>query len=195
MASIGKIKALITRYNVKQPLTPFTLEEALDEVLARDGELVFEHRWDSGGPGAGADIELVYKWQSVYWAKNSDTGLLGPCRRLSDCFCDNDYLVGIGDATTGVRCAEMSRSQLRRFLQVVLEESPHDFELNSAHARAHFFTIVGNTASACLERQNIVRKSSQNTLDGQSQSGELISANDAAAVAAMLERGRTPIRL
>lgn len=37
--------------------------EVLTELIQEDGEKVYRLFWDSGGPGAGADHESIYKFR------------------------------------------------------------------------------------------------------------------------------------
>ena len=51
--------------------------DILLEAVIEDGDVVAEHHWDSGGPGAGAGVVNVYKYRGCYFGLN-DVGWYGP---------------------------------------------------------------------------------------------------------------------
>ena len=57
--------------------------ELFFEVLFEEGELVAQHYWDSGGPGAGADSVTVYKYRDCYFGFN-DVASHGPFDYLDE---------------------------------------------------------------------------------------------------------------
>jgi hypothetical protein len=118
-------------------LTPFNLPEPLEEILYRDGQVVFRSAWDSGGPGAGADVEMVLRWQGVYWVRDSDQGIIGPYETLEQCLYNHELLTAITSATTEINCVELPKTKLRKFLSIYLEEPFIQFEWNCETARAH----------------------------------------------------------
>jgi hypothetical protein len=104
-------------------LTPFNLPEHLDEILCRDGQVVFRSAWDSGGPGAGADVEMLFRWQGVYWVRDSDQGIIGTYETLEQCLHNHELLTAITAATTEVQCLALSKSRLRKFLSILLRRA------------------------------------------------------------------------
>lgn len=60
------------------------LEDELSNVLLKRGTRVLHLYWDSGGPGAGADCEDIYKFQDVYWVRSSSGGFSGPYDSLDE---------------------------------------------------------------------------------------------------------------
>ncbi len=53
--------------------------ETFLDVLTEEGEGVFSHEWDSGGPGAGAGVEWVYELAGKFYYPCCDCGeLFGP---------------------------------------------------------------------------------------------------------------------
>ncbi len=73
------------------------LERALDDedsgicndetflyVLHDEGEVVFRHEWDSGGPGAGAGAECVYELAGRFYYPCDWAGLYGPYDTLDE---------------------------------------------------------------------------------------------------------------
>ncbi len=51
--------------------------EILSDIVMDDGDISFRHDWDSGGPGAGAGSELVYKFHDLYWPYSEVEGMYG----------------------------------------------------------------------------------------------------------------------
>jgi hypothetical protein len=69
--------------------TIFELEDHVDsdlwmedfqELLNQNGRRVFTLYWDSGGPGAGADVEYVDQFAGYFWARSSTEGKADPTR-------------------------------------------------------------------------------------------------------------------
>lgn len=56
--------------------------DILKEIIIDEGKVVFEAFWDSGGPGAGADSEYVFKYRYLYWPGSSVYGVYGPFNSL-----------------------------------------------------------------------------------------------------------------
>jgi hypothetical protein len=117
-------------------LSPFNLTEPLEEVLLPEGDVVFRKTWDSGGPFAGAQHEMVLKWQEVYWVRDSYDGIIGPYETLKDALRSSEGLTAVTGATTELLCSELSRVELRKFLRIYLDE-PVQFEWNGQSVRAH----------------------------------------------------------
>src|SRR6516162_3001959 len=105
--------------------------------LYREGDVVYRLAWDSGGPGAGADPEIVFRYQGVYWVRDSDQGIIGPYETLEHCLSSHECLTGITEATTEIYCSELPRLKLRKFLRICLEERVVQFEWNGESALAH----------------------------------------------------------
>ena len=57
--------------------------EAIEETITDEGEIVASHSWDSGGPGAGAGVDLVYRFRGIFIG-SSDLGLDGPFGSLGE---------------------------------------------------------------------------------------------------------------
>ena len=56
--------------------------ETMMETLDEEGEVVFAVGWHSGGPGAGADSEKVFRCGTEYWLWLSQGELQGPFETL-----------------------------------------------------------------------------------------------------------------
>jgi hypothetical protein len=108
--------------------------KVLSELIFEEGEIVFRLFWDSGGPGRGADEELIYKFRDLYWPHSSDyflsgpEGFSGPFDSLDEALAEDLFVVT--DATVSVTCKELSAEELVKRLQVATEEPGHTVELN-----------------------------------------------------------------
>jgi hypothetical protein len=80
------------------------MDQTLEERIPREGQVVFVNCWDSGGPEAGADLELVWVWKGMFWVRNSNLGIFGPYRDLVAALKDHENLVYVGEATTDIKC-------------------------------------------------------------------------------------------
>ncbi len=90
--------------------------ELITELVRDEGEVVFKNDWDSGGPGAGADSERVYRYKHLYWPDNSTEGLSGPCESLEDAL--KGDCGAVTNATTSIRCSELDSAELSSLLWV-----------------------------------------------------------------------------
>lgn len=66
--------------------------EDVDEII-ENGELVFSHFWDSGGPGAGAETETIYRFQGLYYPLLSYSEGLTSYDSLADALKDSELNV------------------------------------------------------------------------------------------------------
>jgi hypothetical protein len=125
-------------------ISPFNLGKPLDEILNCKGDVVYQLAWDSGGPGAGAHREIVFRWHGVYWVRDSDRGIIGPYETLKACLRSHECLTTITEATTEIFCSEseLSRVSLRKFLRVALDESVVEFQWDGVSVRAHRSGII-----------------------------------------------------
>jgi len=48
-----------------------------DETIIEEGEVVGSHSWNSGNPGAGADMTIIYRFRGLFFT-NDDFGIDGP---------------------------------------------------------------------------------------------------------------------
>jgi len=54
-----------------------------DEVIVEEGEVVGSHSWNSGNPGAGAGMTIVYRFRGLFFT-NDDFGIDGPYEGFSE---------------------------------------------------------------------------------------------------------------
>jgi HEAT repeat protein len=80
-------------------------EYELDRIVD-EGECVFEHDWDSGGPGAGGGSGCVYLWQGKY-AVVADSYDGPPFFASLDEALDYWDLLKVTDASTGIRSSQL----------------------------------------------------------------------------------------
>jgi hypothetical protein len=57
--------------------------EAIGETISDEGEIVASKSWDSGGPGVGAGVDLIYRFRGVLLAW-TDMGFDGPFESLGE---------------------------------------------------------------------------------------------------------------
>jgi hypothetical protein len=86
------------------------------ELIREQGEEVCSLYWDSGGPGAGAGTEKIYKFRDLYWPCDSDQGFaFGPEESLQEAM---DGCFQITGATKSVTCEELSAAELAQSVRV-----------------------------------------------------------------------------
>jgi hypothetical protein len=83
----------------------------LRDQIIDAGECVFEHEWDSGGPGAGAGVERVYRWKGKFAFSSADNGRAGPFNTLDDALEAQD-LLRVTDASTSIYCSLLKGDEL-----------------------------------------------------------------------------------
>lgn len=103
------------------------LDEKRIELIKEQGDCVCSLFWDSGGPGAGADYEQIYKYKDEYWQKSSVDGFNGPYDTLKAAM--NDF-IGVTGATVSIDCRELSSGELASTVEVMDVEPGHQVELN-----------------------------------------------------------------
>ena len=103
------------------------MDDDLQERIYEEGERVLSLFWDSGGPGAGADYEAVYKFQNVYWRHDSNEGLSGPYTSLTEAMED---FIGVTTATVNISCTELKSNELANQLEIYDSEPGQSVELN-----------------------------------------------------------------
>ena len=113
-------------------------EDHLDEVI-ENGELVFFHSWDSGGPGAGAGSERIYRLKSEYVFASEDFGNSGPFKSLEDALSVID-LFFVNSATTEIESSEMTERELLDRIHIEFEDPDYEisFLLNGRPYRYDF---------------------------------------------------------
>ena len=87
-----------------------------DDIIDQ-GKIALTHCWDSGGPGAGAGEEQVYRLGEHYAVASEMAGPLGPFQSLHEAIGQTDVLC-ITDASKTIDCDELSTGQIIDLLQV-----------------------------------------------------------------------------
>jgi hypothetical protein len=103
--------------------------ELFTELLLEQGEEVFRLYWDSRGPGAGADCELILRFENLYFPRSSVEGLSGPFATLDEALQSGGFL-GVTAATVSIDCSELSAGDIIRRLQFVDAEAGHIVRIN-----------------------------------------------------------------
>jgi hypothetical protein len=101
-------------------------DEELTERVCEEGDWVLSLHWDSGGPGAGAGVESIYKFKNQYWYYSIDNGLSGPFDSLTEAL-DG---FGVTDATERIDCAELTAAELADRLDLDHAEPGHRLQIN-----------------------------------------------------------------
>jgi hypothetical protein len=83
------------------------------ELLDEHCRTVYAIGWDSGGPGAGADVECIEKFLGRYWPRTSTDGLSGPYNTLKEVFEDEDQPFRyVTSAVEEISCREMNIEEI-----------------------------------------------------------------------------------
>jgi hypothetical protein len=101
-------------------------EDPCEEIID-NGEVVFSHDWDSGGLGAGAGCETVYRWKGRYVASSEGNEPSGPYDTLEEALKQFDLLT-VTSATTSINCPLLSAKKLAAMLSCY--EDGHVIEIN-----------------------------------------------------------------
>ncbi len=106
---------------------PGSVYDDLIEQITEEGNEVFSLEWDSGGPGAGAGCEYVYRWRGKFAATSLDDCNPGPFNSLDEALAAND-LFTVTSATTSIRCSLLTAKALAKRLQC--QDDGHAIEIN-----------------------------------------------------------------
>jgi hypothetical protein len=90
---------------------PDEWEGSFLDLLNEHGACVHKVFWDSGGPGAGADVEYIEEFLGHYWARTSTDGHSGPYESFEEVFRD-EYFRYVSSATEQIWCYEMTTEEL-----------------------------------------------------------------------------------
>lgn len=92
--------------------------DLLHEITENHGVEVFRFEWDSGGPGAGAGIEIVYQVGARYLASSLDLGVQGPYATLDAALgawwepSPEGRTIPVAEATVAISCWEWTEEEL-----------------------------------------------------------------------------------
>jgi len=112
-------------------------EFLLDEV-SRNGDEVFNLEWDSGGPGAGAGVEIVSRFRGHLFTLSPNVGLRGPWPSLEIAIrglfgYDRERPILINSATVSVSCTEWGDEELISKVNLDWPSLPARLEVNGEH--------------------------------------------------------------
>lgn len=96
------------KVNNKIEITP-------DEIIEH-GKVAFSMYWDSGGPGAGADFERIYRWRDRYAASLTYDDPMGPYDSLLAAVKAAE-LHFVSDAVVSISSDELSAQEIARILR------------------------------------------------------------------------------
>jgi hypothetical protein len=90
-------------------------ETASREAIVEFGEVVYDHFWDSGGPGAGAESECVFRWRDKYACHSSYGGTTGPFDDILTAI-HGAALNAVASATVHISSTELSSEEIAELL-------------------------------------------------------------------------------
>ncbi|OGP61000.1 MAG: hypothetical protein A2162_07345 [Deltaproteobacteria bacterium RBG_13_52_11b] len=88
--------------------------------IIRYGKVVYNVFWDSGGPGAGADYECVYRWRDKYAVCLSFDEPQGPFGTIRAAICGAD-LNFVTPATVEIQSMELVSKEIAKLLRCQLD--------------------------------------------------------------------------
>ena len=83
--------------------------------IIRFGTVVYELFWDSGGPGAGAESECVFRWRDKYAGHSSYGGTTRPFDDIRTAI-HGAALNAVGSATVHISSTELSSEEIAELL-------------------------------------------------------------------------------
>jgi len=99
------------------------------EKLLDRGRCVFIRMWDSGGPGAGAGDETVYRYRGKYWAVPSYGAIAGPFDSLSEALRNTEVAIVTG-ATESIDCGALTAEEICKCMPATDLMEPRIVEVN-----------------------------------------------------------------
>lgn len=100
--------------------------EILEELVSDNGKIVHSLSWDSGAPGPGAGVELIFEFRGMYWAQPSDDAMHGPYDSLEEAL--DEPFVWITKATEAIQTKLPLKALLPRLM--VHDDVGHRFTIN-----------------------------------------------------------------
>jgi hypothetical protein len=96
--------------------------DVLRENRLSQATSVYFNEWDSGGPGAGAEEEIVVRCGGRYWTHTSNEGFEGPYSTLAEALAADEGLTHASFATQEIRSTEMSAEDLLSHIVIHLSD-------------------------------------------------------------------------
>ncbi|MDF1845502.1 MAG: hypothetical protein P1U77_29180 [Rubripirellula sp.] len=87
------------------------------ERIVKLGRIVLFHHWDSGGPGIGAGVELVFSHDGKFAVHSEDDGSFGPFDSLTEAIEQTDVL-GLTEASTRIEGESLAVIQILDLLKM-----------------------------------------------------------------------------
>lgn len=94
----------------------------LRDTIIEQGEEVYQLFWDSGGPGAGADSECIYRYMGKYYPILSFDDDTQPYGTLEEALIESE-INSITDAVEEIRSTELATSELVNILKFIGEDA------------------------------------------------------------------------
>jgi hypothetical protein len=104
------------------------LDQDQIEEMVENGKIVYSFYWDSGGPGAGADVEAIYKYDGKYCLRLSFEDEVIVYDGLEEAL-DAGELFLVNEATVSIESTEIPSEELIKKLTYLGEED-HKFLIN-----------------------------------------------------------------
>src|SRR5262245_34871659 len=97
--------------------------------IIRFGKVVYELFWDSGGPGAGAEYEYVFRWRDKYACRLSYAEPMGPFDDIRAAIREA-WLDNITSATVHINSTELSSEEIAAVLRCDENEDAASMEFH-----------------------------------------------------------------
>lgn len=110
-----------------------------DEIIER-GKIALTHNWDSGGPGAEAGAEQIYRLGEHCAVSSEAEGPLDLFQSLLEAIEQTDILI-ITDASKSIDCGELSIGQILDLLLVQYQSDGPSLDING-HRCVYDMTAV-----------------------------------------------------
>jgi len=108
------------------------LIEAMTNLILDEGDIVYALYWDSGGPGAGAGVEHIFRFRGSYFWRLEVTGFLGLFQSLDDVLTTfPEEFLGITEATEKIYCDELSADDIAGRLLIFLDREERVVTINN----------------------------------------------------------------
>jgi hypothetical protein len=104
--------------------------ESLVDRIVEKGKAVFSHDWDSGGPGAGAGSETVYRWRGKFAIGSEVYENPGPFGSLDEALEELGNLLTVTGATTDIWCSLLTAEELAKRLQPYDDDEGYAIMIN-----------------------------------------------------------------
>ena len=88
----------------------------LIDLIREDGEIVYTQDWDTGGPGMGAQTDVIFKYRDKYWLEWA-SGVSGPRDEIIKVF--PEPYIAVTGATESIACREMDADEIIKYIKPI----------------------------------------------------------------------------